>query len=491
MTTMRSIFLAAFGLLMSVGLTAQTLDDAIRLSTLDHIGTARFMGAGGAMTALGADYSASAYNPAGLGLIRRSELTFTPLLYTNNTDARWAANRENDRFSNLQFSNFGLVISGQPRNSGTFTNLSFAVGYNRLANFHSHIFSSTRNEGSILDRFTELGRGLEPERIDDFEVGPAYDVFALIFDPTDNTYSSDLEAGTALRKEHTFRTEGSINEIYLSFAGNLREKLIMGLTLSVPIVNITEDKIYFEEDDEGVNPVFRSFEFTENDELSGVGFQLKAGMIYRHSQALRFGLAIHSPTWYSMSSEFTTSATYDYDVTQIEEGIPPGPQTANSPRGLFDYNFTAPWRIMSGVGYLIQNRGFISFDIEYLDYTSGRFNFESRFSSDERVRNNEIGNELGSALNFRLGGELALDLFRVRGGLQFIESPFESVDDRDLIWSLGVGIRESDFFLDLAYQRGLREGAYNPYQVPGAEVQQRVLTDATVSRIALTAGFKF
>ncbi len=269
----------------------------------------------------------------------------------------------------------------------------------------------------------------------------------------------------------------------------------MGLTLSVPIVNITEDKIYFEEDEDREQG-FRSFEFSETDELTGVGFQLKAGMIYRHSQALRFGLAIHSPTWYSLSSEFTTSATYDYDLNWLQENTDfpppvPGPQTAGSPRGLFDYNFTAPWRIMSGVGYLIQNRGFISFDIEYLDYTSGRFNFDSGFSSDERVRNNEISNELGGALNFRLGGELALDLFRVRGGLQFIESPFESVDDRDLIWSLGVGIRESDFFLDLAYQRGLREGAYNPYQVPGAEAQQRVLTDATVSRIALTAGFKF
>ncbi len=213
MTSMRSILLAGFGLLFSMGLTAQTLDDAIRLSTLDHTGTARYMGAGGAMTALGADYSASAYNPAGLGLIRRSELTFTPLLYSNNTDARWSANRENDRFSNLQFSNFGLVISGQPGNSGSFTNFSFAVGYNRLANFHSHIFSSTRNEGSILDRFTELGRGLDPERIDDFEVGPAYDAFALLFNQNDNTYSTDLIPGTELRKEHTFRTEGSINEI--------------------------------------------------------------------------------------------------------------------------------------------------------------------------------------------------------------------------------------------------------------------------------------
>jgi len=109
----------------------------------------------------------------------------------------------------------------------------------------------------------------------------------------------------------------------------------------------------------------------------------------------------------------------------------------------------------------------------------------------ERNKNNEIRNNLSTALNFRLGGELALQSLRLRGGLQFIQNPFEDVSDRDLTWSLGVGIRESSFFLDLAFQRSIREGAINPYVVPDAPEQQRILSDAAINRIAVTAGFKF
>lgn len=495
---MRITFALIFAILLSFSLPSantQTLDDALRLSTLEHTGTARYMGVGGAMTALGADYSSSAYNPAGLAMIRRGELVFTPVLFVNNTDSRWNANRENDRFSNLQFSNFGLVIAGEPGGSSSFTNFAFSVGFNRLASFHSHLYARTRNEGSILDRFVALGDGLAPSQIDDFEVGLAYDVFALIYDEATNSYFTDLDPGTVLQKEFDQRIKGSINEIFLSLAGNLRERLIMGITLSVPIVSYTEDKFYKDRDDENVNPIYRSFEFTETAEVTGAGFQIKAGMIYRHSQALRFGFAIHSPGWYSLSDEYTTSATFDYDFTQIPGEITPGPQTANSPQGLFDYNFTSPWRVLAGTGYLFENRGFLSFDVEYLDYTSAQFNFtrrnSSQFLEDERNKNNEIRNNLSTALNFRLGGEVAIQTLRLRGGLQFIQNPFEDVSDRDLTWSLGVGIRESSFFLDLAFQRSIREGAINPYVVPDQQEQQRILSDAAINRIAVTAGFKF
>jgi hypothetical protein len=474
---------------------SQTLDNAVRISTLDHTGTARYMGAGGAMTALGADYSSSAYNPAGLALIRRSELVFTPVLFTSNSTSNWSGDQATDRFTNLQFTNVGLVLSA-PIEGSSFTNFSFAVGYNRLANFHGNIFGNTRSEGSILDRFIALGSGLPPEQIDDFEVGPAYDAFALIYDGTTQSYFSDLEEGTELSKEYTIRNSGSINEVYLSFAGNLDEKLMLGLTLSMPIVSITEDNIYRDEDSEDLNPIYRSFEFTEYGEVSGVGFQLKAGLIYRHSQALRLGLAIHSPGWFSLSDEFYNSATYDYDRDQIPNGnLPPGPQTAESPVGNFDYNFTSAWRIMSGIGYLVGNSGFLSFDVEYLDYSSSRYNFTRRNSNDflsaERSQNNQIERNLGSALNFRIGAEWAIDAFRLRGGLQFIQNAFEVDDDRDMVWSLGAGIRSDNFFLDLAYQRSTVENAWNPYTVPGKEEQPTIFNEFAISRVALTAGFKF
>ena len=51
--------------------------DIQRFSERQIIGTARYVGMGGAMTAIGGDASAVQDNPAGLGLYRRSEVMLT------------------------------------------------------------------------------------------------------------------------------------------------------------------------------------------------------------------------------------------------------------------------------------------------------------------------------------------------------------------------------------------------------------------------------
>ena len=51
--------------------------DVQRFSERQIIGTARYVGMGGAMTAIGGDPSSVLDNPAGLGLYRRSEIALT------------------------------------------------------------------------------------------------------------------------------------------------------------------------------------------------------------------------------------------------------------------------------------------------------------------------------------------------------------------------------------------------------------------------------
>ena len=51
--------------------------DVQRFSERHLMGTARYVGMGGAMTAIGGDPTAALDNPAGLGLYRRSELSLT------------------------------------------------------------------------------------------------------------------------------------------------------------------------------------------------------------------------------------------------------------------------------------------------------------------------------------------------------------------------------------------------------------------------------
>ena len=64
-------------LLGRVGVGSLFSQDYTRLSERTIIGTARYVGMSGAMTAIGGDPSAVTDNPAGLGLYRRAEAMVT------------------------------------------------------------------------------------------------------------------------------------------------------------------------------------------------------------------------------------------------------------------------------------------------------------------------------------------------------------------------------------------------------------------------------
>ena len=59
-------------LIITTGIKAQNVDDALRYSQIFYGGSARFNSMGGAFTALGGDISTLNQNPAGLGVFRSS-----------------------------------------------------------------------------------------------------------------------------------------------------------------------------------------------------------------------------------------------------------------------------------------------------------------------------------------------------------------------------------------------------------------------------------
>lgn len=69
------LLLAALASAMTV--SAQDVYEIENLTTSDLNGTARFVGMGGAMSALGADLSTMSSNPAGMALYRRSDVAVT------------------------------------------------------------------------------------------------------------------------------------------------------------------------------------------------------------------------------------------------------------------------------------------------------------------------------------------------------------------------------------------------------------------------------
>ncbi|MEZ4966342.1 MAG: hypothetical protein R2791_13960 [Saprospiraceae bacterium] len=129
--------------------------------------------------------------------------------------------------------------------------------------------------------------------------------------------------------------------------------------------------------------------------------------------------------------------------------------------------------------------------MEWVDYGANRYNLNANGPSNEsevyeRELNREIQLAYKQAMNIRVGGELALDDFRLRAGVNLNGKPEEGADGFNTAFTLGAGVRGESFFLDLGYRRNTGDGSVQPYA--GAPL---VTTDNTASDIVLTLGFKF
>ena len=138
---MKKIFMLAMGgMFLSALSFAQNEIDALRYSQLTHSGTARFTAMSGAFGALGGDFSVLSTNPAGIGIYRKSEFTFTPSFFSQKTTSNFKGNMLDDYKYNVNFSNAGIVLAHyESETKNAWKGIMFGFGYNRLNNFNSRI----------------------------------------------------------------------------------------------------------------------------------------------------------------------------------------------------------------------------------------------------------------------------------------------------------------------------------------------------------------
>ncbi len=214
------------------------------------------------------------------------------------------------------------------------------------------------------------------------------------------------------------------------------------------------------------------------------------GLIYRMSQAIRFGAAVHTPTAYGLDDSFSTSMDNDFTLETGENYN----FEADSPDGYFEYTLTTPWRFIGSTGILFGKAGFVSAELEWVDYSTASFNFKNENSDDksyERELNTEIDRQLQSNINLRVGGEMAYKIFRFRAGVGLQGSPIEGDDTFQNSYSLGLGVREKSFYLDLGYQLESSVTDYLPYVAPSDLFQPTVENDSRKNKYILTLGYRF
>ena len=121
-------------------LAAQETYENAKIATEDLNGTARYVGMGGALEALGADISTIGSNPAGIGVFRKSNVSVSFGLNTQEG----VSNVVGGTKTNASFDQIGIVISSRV-NKTSFVNVGF--------NFHK-----SRNFDQILSAADNLLR---------------------------------------------------------------------------------------------------------------------------------------------------------------------------------------------------------------------------------------------------------------------------------------------------------------------------------------------
>ncbi len=488
-------------LLLAMGTQAQNEQDILRYSYTNVIGSARSMACGNAFGALGADYSSIVTNPAGLARYRNSEIGMTANLFNVKTNSFYINNTKTDSKFNLNINNFGLAIAIPTENSSGWRYVNVGFGVNRIANFNKSIyFEGINTKSSIVQHFEQSANGT-----DTGDLGSTSGAYLAWYQylinneaTSGNQYFSDFtnDSSFSVRQRVSIEQDGGMNDISLAISGNYDDKVYFGGSLNFYKVKFSESNTFLEDVLNNSVAGYQKLSYQNNLNTSGLGLGAKIGIIALPTKYLRIGLAFHTPSKIYLTDNY--NSTLSGTINNINN-------TKNSPDGTYDYSITIPGKIAASAAFLYSKKGFISADFEHIDYREGKLN-----AGTERITtvdtftlgiNNNVRSQYKAANNIRIGTEYTFgEVYAVRAGIGFTGSPYNSTISGPPKFktaipfiSCGFGIRNGNYFLDLALVKNYATTYYAPYTLnPNGLAQYYTSeTQSVATNFTATIGVKF
>ncbi|HEU4901807.1 MAG TPA: hypothetical protein VFT06_03420 [Flavisolibacter sp.] len=360
-------------------LSAQSPEDALRYAWNVQSGTARIQAIGGAMGSLGGDITATFVNPAGLGFYRTGDLVFTPTFGFGKTKSTFLGRRDDTSNNKFAFGTTGIVFGGSDGRKSRSTAVSIAI--NQTADFKSNIlYRGQNNQSSYSQTFLEEIRNGNIKDANlvagDFPFGTSLAFNTYWIDTVGGGSNGNFQfktrapIGTGLLQQNTVNSSGGITELALGVGTNLNNKVMVGGTIGVPFLHHERQSEFVEADaTDNPNNNFDYAVFRQGVTTSGVGLNLKGGIIFKPQEYLRLGLAFHSPTIYSLTDQNSASITTNtesYKGTQVQEL-----QDVTGMASEFKYMHLTPLKLIGSVSYVLREiedvtkqKGFLTADIE-------------------------------------------------------------------------------------------------------------------------------
>lgn len=498
---------------------AQETYESAKIATEDLNGTARYVGMGGAMEALGADLSTINSNPASIGLFRKSGITLTmgaTAVSGSDADAAHTLDITNKK-TPMSFDQMGFVYSNESSN-GNF--LNFAFNYHKSRNFNqilSHqaalnnasqnkipyqkdLYENVNSGGYWMD-YDSQNRLIGYE--DQYSPNPSacYTVMDYLIW---NSFLVDPADGTAYYYKGTDylfarNQKGYISNFDINISGNHNDRIYWGITFGFKDVNYSHEQAYRENLVNNNRLSAGYLETYDRREITGQGYNISAGVIFRPIDAspLRIGLSVSTPTWYELKSKsFTQIYNKGYDQTL---DIPIGMYDSVKRDNEWEYKVFTPWKFGASVGYTIGKEIALGASYEYSDYTAldnrvitgftynDYYGREEAESKSDNVMNHHTEKTLRGVSTLKLGAEYrVMPELALRAGYNYVSPMYQTNGERStrlnadgcyfssttdyVNWgatnrfTFGVGFNIDDFNIDVAYQRSMQKGDFHAFE---------------------------
>ena len=494
--------MAVCSLMLAMAVDAQNAYDAERLLGSDLNGTARFVGMGGAMSALGGDISVMGTNPAGIGIFRSNDFSVSVGLNNAATESSFNGTGMKEDKTRASFDQIGFVYTYKIGNNTSLRYVNFGFNYHKSKNFN-RLFSA----GGSLDGFSQSWQLAQEMDNAGVHSQSAFDAILDAQNPYRENWNKypvlgvmgattgvvDFFDGSVLgwngySNNFYSQEKGGISQYDFNVAFNIEDRIYIGATLGIYDVNYDRFSSYTEELDDDYGEENGGYTLDNYYGLEGTGVDLKLGVIVRpiEDSPFRLGFAVHTPTWYELTESY--NATLSSDILAYESSYS---QTLSDYLDYnyltYDYRMVTPWKFNVSAGTTLGGLVAVGAEYEYADYGSSKL---------EDVDGYELGGQssvedfLKGVHTFRVGMEARLaPQFSVRAGYNYTSAvftddaysaldsyrtstDFNNVKDKNTL-TFGLGYRGNVVYADLAYKYNMYKSdfyAFDDIDLPATKV---------------------